>query len=385
MKQDTTIVHAGRDPDANFGAVNPPVYHASTILFSSIAEARARGARYHEVYYGRLGTPTTFAFEDAVNAIEGGYRTLVAPSGMAAISTALLAYLGAGDHVLVVDSVYAPTRRFCDTLLTRMGVSVTYYDPLIGDRIAERMRETTKVVYTESPGSHTFEVQDIPAIAEVAHARGARVLLDNTWATGVFFKAFAHGVDVTIGAATKYYVGHSDAMLGTITSNEESWEPLGRAHRELGVCAGPDDVYLGQRGLRTMGVRLRRHEETALTLARWLDAQPEVDRVLHPAFPSCPGHEIWKRDFTGSSGLFSVVLRGLDLERVAALVDGLELFGLGGSWGGFESLVLPSFPAPPRTAKPWPAGETLVRFHAGLEDADDLIADLEAGFQRLRA
>jgi cystathionine beta-lyase len=384
MKENTRIVHAGRDPGQNHGAVNPPVYHASTIIFPSVAAAMANSPpAYHSDYYGRLGTPTTFAFEDAISALEGGHRTLVAPSGASAITTALLAYLSSGDHLLMVDSCYAPTRTFCNALLRRMGVEVSYYDPLIGSGIAGLFRENTRVVFTESPGSHSFEVQDVPAIADAARARGIRVLLDNTWATPVFFKAFEHGVDVSIQAATKYIVGHSDAMLGTITTSEEAWDPLAKTHRQLGVCAGPDDVYLGQRGLRTLAVRLRQHEQTALTLARWLAAQPRVSRVLHPALPSCPGHDLWRRDFTGSSGLFSVVLRDCTLRGVTAMVDGFELFAMGGSWGGYESLVLPSFPAPPRSLTKWPDGEIVVRFHAGLEDPDDLIRDLEAGFERL--
>jgi cystathionine beta-lyase len=385
MKEDTRIVHAGRDPERNHGVVNPAVYHASTIIYPSVGEVLANyPPDYHTTFYGRQGTPTTFAFEQAMTELEQGYRTLVAPSGMAAISTALLAYLSAGDHLLMVDSVYAPTRRFCDGLLKRMGVEVTYYDPLIGAGIETLLRENTRVVFTESPGSHTFEVQDVPAIAAAAHAHGASVLLDNTWATPIFFKAFEHGVDVSIQAATKYVVGHSDAMLGSITTNEACWKKLARTHLELGVCAAPDDLYLGQRGLRTLGVRLRQHEQTALTLARWLADRPEIERVLHPALPSCPGHQTWKRDFTGSTGLFSVVLADRSFEAVTAMVDGFELFALGGSWGGYESLVLPSHPAPPRTAVPWNPKEGLVRFHAGLEDVDDLIRDLEAGLSRLR-
>ena len=385
MKEDTKIVHAGRDPEQSHGTVNPAVYHASTIIFPSVADAVAKvPPEYHTSFYGRLGTPTTFAFEDAVAQLEGGYRTLVAPSGMSAIATALLAYLGAGDHLLMVDSCYEPTRNFCGSLLARMGVEVSYYDPLAAGDIRRLMHDDTRVIFAESPGSQTFEVQDIPAIAEAAHERGARLLLDNTWATPVFFKAFEHGVDVSIQAATKYIVGHSDAMLGTITANEASWEPLISAHRGLGVCVGPDDVYLGQRGLRTLGVRLRRHQETGMALAEWLARRPEVSRVLHPAFPSCPGHEFWKRDFKGSSGLFAVVLNDCSMSAIAEMVDGYELFGLGGSWGGYESLVLPSLHGPARTVVPWESDGRVVRFHAGLEDVDDLIRDLEQGFDRLR-
>lgn len=386
MKQDTKLVHAGRHPAENHGVVNPPVYHASTILYPSVADVlKSYPPAYHQTFYGRLGTPTTFAFEEAISQLEEGYRTLVAPSGMSAASTALLAYLGAGDHLLMVDSCYGPTRRFCDSLLRRMNVEVSYYDPLIGSGIRQLLRDNTRVVYTESPGSQTFEVQDVPAIASAAHERGARVLLDNTWASPIFFKAFAHGVDVSIQAATKYIVGHSDAMLGTITTNEQSWEPLAETHLELGVCVGPDDIYLAQRGLRTLSVRLQRHWESALRLARWLAEQPEVSRVLHPAFASCPGHEIWKRDFTGATGLFSVVFEGHPMRELAAMVDGFELFGLGGSWGGYESLVLPVIPAPQRTARPWKREDRVVRFYAGLEDCDDLIQDLEAGLVRLRS
>lgn len=387
MKDETKLVVAGRDPDANHGVVNPPVYHASTILYPSMAEmetrqaARLRGER--GVYYGRFGTPTTFALEDVVAAVEGGHACMLYSSGLGAIAGTLLAFLNAGDHLLMVDSAYRPTRQFCDTILARFGVETTYYDPLVGAGIAAMIRSNTAVVFVESPGSHTFEVQDVPAIAAAAHEAGAVVVMDNTWASPLFFKPFAHGVDVSIQAATKYIVGHSDAMLGTATATEAAWPRLREAGLALGQCAGPDDVYLCQRGIRTLAARLHRHQESGIEIARWLGRRAEVARVLHPALPGSPGHEIWRRDFLGASGLFSVIFEPCSKEALAAFVDGLELFGLGASWGGYESLVLPQRPV--RTAVPWRAEGPLVRFHVGLEDVDDLKADLEAGFARLKA
>jgi cystathionine beta-lyase len=335
--------------------------------------------------YGRVGTPTVKALEEAIAELEGGHRTLLTPSGLSAIATALIAFVAAGDEALVVDSIYRPARRYCDNVLTRLGVRITYYDPLIGAGIERLITKKTKVVFTESPGSQSFEVQDIPAIAEAAHAADAVVILDNTWATPLYFKPFAHGADVSIQAATKYIVGHADAMLGAITATEQASRAVERAHEDLGLCPGPEDVYLGLRGLRSLGVRLERHQKSALELARWLAERPEVARVIHPALPSDPGHAIWKRDFTGSSGLFSIVLKPVPHEKVAAMVDGLSLFGMGYSWGGFESLILPFDPSAYRTATVWKAEGPALRLHVGLEDVDDLKADLEAGFARLRA
>jgi cystathionine beta-lyase len=386
MKDDTLLVTSGRDPLKQLGAVNTPVYHASTILFPNVQALQdAWQGKGDWLLYGRRGTPTTFGLQEALAELEGGFDCRLVPSGLAAISTALFAYLSAGDHLLMVDSVYGPSRSFCDGTLQRMGVETTYYDPLIGADIASLMLPNTKVVFVESPGSVTFEVQDIPAIAAATHAGGAICIMDNTWATPLFFKPFEHGVDVSVHAATKYIVGHSDAMLGTVTTTESAWPKLLETHNELGLCAGPDDVYLGQRGLRTMGARLRQQQETGLILARWLADRPEVERVLHPALPSDPGHEIWKRDFTGASGLFGAILKSCSQDAVTALVDDLELYGLGYSWGGFESLIMFYDPSKMRTATQWDAPGPTIRIHAGLENPDDLIADLDKGFARFNA
>lgn len=384
MKDKTIATHAGRHPEKHFGVVNTPVFHASTILNPTVAALKGpKGVR--DPRYGRRGTPTVFTLEDAVSELEGAAGAVIAPSGLNAIAVALFAFLGAGDHVLMVDCVYAPARRIAGTLLKRMGIETTFFDPAVGGDIAGMIRDNTRIVYVEAPGSQTFDMQDIPAIAAAAHARGVKVLMDNTWATPVFFKPFEHGVDVSIHAATKYIVGHSDAMLGVVTSTEECLEPLREAAGVMGVCAGPDDIYLGTRGIRTMPVRLRQHQENATALAEWLERRPEVERVLYPALPSDPGHEIWKRDFLGASGLFGVVLRKASDEAVAAMLDGLELYGMGASWGGYESLILPTQPATNRSVTEWRAGGPALRIHAGLEDIDDLIADLEAGLGRLRA
>lgn len=389
MKQDTTIVSAGRDPEANHGIVNPPVYHTSTIIQESVGEmrrksdARARGETV--TMYGRVGHPTSLALEEAMAELEGGYKSFAFPSGLAAIATAMTAYVGTGDHVLITDSAYRPTRSYCDGVLKRMGVETTYYDPLIGTGITELIQPNTKIVYVEAPGSQTFEMQDIPAIAEAAHAAGAVVLMDNTWATPLFFRPFDKGVDVSIHAGTKYIVGHSDAMLGIVTTNESAWQPLRATAQALGQCVGPDDVYLGLRGFRTLSVRLERHMKNGLEMARWLEDRPEVDRVLHPGLPSHPGHDIWKRDFLGASGLFSVVLKDqYDDDGLQRMIDGYKLFGLGASWGGYESLVIAQKPEQYRTAVQWSGPGMLVRYHIGLEDTEDLKADLDAGFARLK-
>jgi len=379
---ETRLVHGGRDAAEQFGFVNPPVVRGSTVLFPDVASLMSRDARYT---YGREGTPTIRLLEEAIAELEGGALTRLAPSGLGAISGALLAFVEAGDHILVTDSVYRPTRRFCDRVLSRLGVETEYYDPVIGEGIAALMRDNTRLVFTENPGSQTFEMQDIRAIAAAAHERGAWVLTDNTWATPLYFKPFDHGVDVSIQAATKYIVGHSDAMLGAMTANERAAGKLETGHMDLGLCPGPEDCYLGLRGLRTMGVRLARHGQAGLDIARWLAEWPEVSRVLHPALPGDPGHDIWKRDYTGTSGLFSVVLHPAPREAVAAMLDGLELFGLGFSWGGFESLVVPFDPKNYRSATTWDAEGPALRFHIGLEDVEDLKRDLAAGFDRLNA
>ena len=382
QKDLTRLAHAGREPARQHGFVNPPIYRGSTVIFPTVAALEANDQAFT---YGRLGTPTVRALEEAIAELEGGHRTLLTPSGLTAIATSLLAFLAAGDELLIVDSVYRPARRFCDNVLARLGVAITYYDPLIGAGIDKLITKKTKVVFTESPGSQTFEVQDIPAIAKAAHAAGAVVILDNTWATPLYFKPFAHGADVSIQAATKYIGGHADIMLGAITMNELTSAGVAKTHEDLGLCVGPEDAYLGLRGLRSLGVRLARHQHSALEMARWLAERPEVARVIHPALPSDPGHALWKRDFTGASGLFSIVLKPVSRAKLAAMVDGLSLFGMGYSWGGFESLILPFDPKAYRTATTWQAEGPALRLHVGLEDVEDLKADLEAGFARLGA
>ena len=386
MKQDTVITTAGRDPHANHGIVNPPVYHASTIVHPTVAALKGVRERRFEpgVYsYGRHGTPTHTALEEAMAAIEGGDRAVCVGSGLAAINAAILAFVETGDHVLMADTVYGPARRFCDTFLARFGVETTYYDPLIGGDIAQLIQANTKIVYVESPGSLTFEVMDVPAIAAAAHDKGAVVIMDNTWGAGVLFKPFEHGVDVSVMAATKYIVGHSDVMMGTITTTDEHWHRVRQSAADLGAPSGPDDVYLALRGLRTLAVRLKRHEETGLAIARWLQARPEVRRVMHPALPQDPGHALWTRDFTGACGLFGVVLEEFSDDAVAAMLDGLKLYGMGASWGGFESLILPFDPMENRTVTPWNRDGRCLRISIGLEDTEDLIRDLEVGFKRM--
>jgi cystathionine beta-lyase len=381
QKDLTRLVHAGREPARQHGFVNTPIYRGSTVIFPTMAALEANDQAFT---YGRLGTPTVRALEEAIAELEGGHRTLMTPSGLSAIATSLLAFLAAGDELLMVDSVYRPARRFCDNVLARLGVTVTYYDPLIGAGIDKLITKKTKVVFTESPGSQTFEVQDVPAIAKAAHAAGAVVILDNTWATPLYFKPFAHGADVSIQAATKYIGGHADIMLGAVTMGARTAAAIAKTHEDLGLCVGPEDVYLGLRGLRSLGVRLERHQRSGLELARWLAERPEVARVIHPGLPGDAGHALWARDFTGASGLFSIVLKPVARAKLAAMVDGLSLFGMGYSWGGFESLILPFDPSAYRTATKWQAEGPALRLHAGLEDVEDLKADLEAGFARLR-
>jgi cystathionine beta-lyase len=385
-RKDTLLTHLGRHPEAQHGAVNPPVYHASTILSANMAEWEAKRdpkKRFDIVRYGLLGTPTTFALEEALAAIEGGFRAMLMSSGLAAITAPLQACLKCGDHLLMVDSCYGPARTFCDKVLTRYGVETTYYDPLIGGDIERLMRLNTRVVYTESPGSLSFEVQDIPAIAAAAHAAGAIVMMDNTWASPCLFPSFARGVDVSIHAATKYISGHSDVMLGAVITTEETYLPVRTMAADLGHCAAPDDAYMALRGLRTLSVRLERHQRNALAVARWLMTRPEVARVLYPALPEDPGHALWKRDFLGASGLFGVVLQPASQQAVHALIDALDLFGIGASWGGFESLIQPTNPARIRSATCWQAEGPSLRLHIGLEDPQDLIADLDRGFHAL--
>ncbi|ODU71459.1 MAG: cystathionine beta-lyase [Lautropia sp. SCN 66-9] len=388
MFDSTLLVHAGRDPEAFQGVVNTPVFRASTVLASSIAEweqrKKERAAEQPGTYYGRHGTPTTHSFEEAMAALEGGHRTLVFPSGLAACAFAILPFVGTGDHVLITDSAYDPTRRLAAGVLKRFGVTTEFYDPLAAEGIEALIKPNTRLIYTESPGSHTFEMQDTARIAEVAHRHGALVAMDNTWATPLYFKPLQHGVDISVQAATKYIVGHSDAMLGTVTVNRALWPQLKSTAYDLGQISSPDDCYLALRGLRTLAVRLKQHWLSGVALAQWLARQPEVECVLHPALPGDPGHEIWQRDFKGASGLFSVVMKPMAADAFAALIDGLELFGTGASWGGYESLVLPIDPAGHRSVTTWPHRGPAFRVHAGLEDMRDLIADLEQGFARLR-
>lgn len=383
---ETLLSHLGRDPASHFGTVNTPVYHASTLLHETMEGFQEAGRRRLEKgksSYGRSGTPTTFAFEDTVAALEGGYGAVAVSSGLQAVTVALMSFAEAGKHFLIPDSVYFPTRKVCQDLLNRLGVETTFYDPLAGAGIAELIRDNTALIYLESPGSLTFEVQDVPAIVAAAKARGVVTAIDNTWATPLYFRPLDHGVDIVLHAATKYIVGHSDAMLGVVACREEHYERLRRTSQYLGCAAAPDDVYLGLRGLRTLAVRLERHQSNALALTEWLSQRPEVNRLLYPALPSDPGHALWQRDFTGASGLFGLTLQPCSREAVLAFIDGLELYGIGASWGGYESLILLTDPASMRTATRWePAGPTL-RIHAGLEHSDDLIADLEAGFARL--
>ncbi len=381
---ETTLVTAGRDTEAQRGFVNPSVVHGSTVLYPTADDLRADRAEFH---YGRQGTPTTKALQEALMALEGPQCAGVglAPSGLSAITTALLAVLKAGDHLLVCDSVYRPSRRFCDGLLARLGVQTTYFDPLIGPGMSELFRPNTRAVLVEAPGSQSFEMPDIPAIAAVAHARDALVIDDNTWATPLYHRSLEQGVDISMQAATKYIGGHSDIMFGTISANAKAWPLIAEAVLQLGVCAGPDDVFLALRGLRTLAVRLAQHQRSGLEMARWLATRPEVLKVLHPALESDPGHAIWKRDFTGASGLFSIVLRPAPQKAVDALLDTVELFGMGYSWGGFESLVIPFDCESYRTATKWAPGGPALRLHIGLENIDDLKADLERGFAAFNA
>ncbi len=384
-QKDTILSHAGRNPRGNHGIVNPPVYHCSTVLFPTLAELEASDRTPFEgVHYGRMGTPTSYAFEEAVAELEGAFKSVSVGSGLNAIATALLAFTKAGDHVLITDSAYGPTRRFANDSLAAYGVEVEFYDPTIGEGIARLLKPNTSVVFLESPGSLTFEVQDVPAIAAAAKAVGATVIIDNTWATPLLFQPLRHGVDVSIHSATKYMVGHADAMLGVISCADEAhWLAVKKAATRTGACAGPDDLFLGLRGLRTLSVRLKQHEANALALAEWLSKRPEVTRVLHPAYPDCPGHALWKRDIGGSSGLFSVVMKAVPKVALAAMLDHMELFGMGYSWGGFESLILPVRPGAIRSATRWDDPGIVLRLHAGLEAADDLIRDLDGAFARL--
>lgn len=379
-KPATQVVHGSRNPAATSGFINAPVYRGSTVLFPTLDKITTRDQAFT---YGRRGTPTTVELETAIAAIEGGEHTVLTASGYQAVTTALLAFVKAGDDILMTDSVYQPTRAFCDRMLAKLGVTTTYYDPGIGAGIAGLIKPNTCLIFTESPGSQTFEMQDIPAIAAVAKAHGLWLLTDNTWASPLYFKPFAHGVDVSIQALTKYVVGHSDALLGAITSTARAAKHVNAAKETLGICPGSEETWLALRGLRTLDVRLARHHASGVAIAQWLQDHPAVARVMHPALPTHPGHAIWSRDFLGASGLFSIELHPVSRPQLAAMLDGLQLFGMGYSWGGFESLIIPFDPTTYRTATTWAGVGPALRIHIGLEDIADLQADLAAGLARL--
>jgi cystathionine beta-lyase len=388
MKKDTIVTAAGRDPRNNHGIVNPPVYHASTVTFPTLAEFEAKAEPpFSRAQYGRTGTPTQFAFEEAITVLHGGFRTVSYPSGLGAIAGAMTTFLQQGDHVLMADNVYGPARfRVAGIVLARAGVETTFYDPAIGAGIADLIRPETKVIYMESPGSLTFDMQDVPAICAIAKDKGVLTMIDNTWSSPYLCQPIKLGVDIVIEACTKYVVGHSDVMMGSVTAaTEDQFMALKTMANAYGYHAAPDDCYLALRGLRTISVRLQRHQENALKVATWLQSRPEIERVLYPALPGDPGHEIWKRDHQGASGLFGIVFKDGDWNAAAAMLDGLEHFGMGASWGGYESLIIPARPAKSRTATAWPYETPCVRLHIGLEDPDDLIADLEAGLARYSA
>jgi cysteine-S-conjugate beta-lyase len=377
----TKVLHVGRDPSAQHGFVNTPVYRGSTVLYPTLEKLKSRAQPYT---YGRRATPTTHALETAITELEGGASTILTSSGLAAVTTALLAFVQAGDHILVTDSVYQPTRTFCDKMLTRLGIETTYYDPLQGDRIASLIRANTRLIFVENPGSQTFEMQDIPAIAKIAGAKNLWLIADNTWASPLFCSPLKLGADISIQACTKYIVGHADAMLGAVTANARASKHLDNAKEALGTCPGSEETFLGLRGLRTLDVRLQRHMTSGIEMAQWLEQRPEVARVMHPALQSHPGHAIWKRDFSGASGLFCAILKPTSEKALAAFLDHLGLFAMGYSWGGFESLVIPFDPASYRTATKWSETGPALRFHIGLDAVDDLKKDLSDGFERMR-
>lgn len=376
---ETILTHAGRDPDSQFGFVNTPVYRGSTVLFKTLADLDAQKQRF---LYGRAGNPTTEGVEEVVTALEGAYRTKLVPSGLAAITIAMLSCLKTGDDILITDSAYEPGRKFADGYLTQMGITARYYDPRIGAGIADLMQPNTRAVLAESPGSLTFEVQDIPAIAKAARANNARLIVDNSWASPLYHKPLELGADIVVHAGTKMFVGHSDAFAGTISTTEAAWADVSRVRTLLGFFTSGDDAYLVSRGLKTLAIRMAAHQERALEIARWLEDQPEVTAVIHPALPSHPDHALWKRDFTGSGSLFSFVLQPGSREALAAFVDQMKIFSMGYSWGGFESLCLPVAIKGARSVMPWTDEGHLMRLHIGFEDTEDLKADLRAGFDR---
>ncbi len=381
-KQETLLTHSGRDPFSQFGFVNTPVFRGSTVLFPDLDALENQSQTYT---YGRRGNPNSAGLEQLVSELEGAAGTRLAPSGLSAIATAILSVVSAGDDILVTDSAYEPTRNFCNGVLKRMGVTTRYYDPRIGAGIKDLIAANTTAVFVESPGSLTFEIQDLPAISEAAHKAGAAVLIDNSWATPLFHRPLSLGADIVIHAGTKMFVGHSDVMSGTISANQETWERVRATHHAMGVFASPDDAFLIARGMRTLAVRMAEHQRRALAVASWLQGQQGVVSVLHPALPDHPDNTLFRRDFSGSGSLFGLMLEPAPREAVAALVDHMDLFGMGYSWGGYESLILPARPARVRTAVPWTDQGNLFRLHIGFEDLDDIKADLAAGLARYRA
>lgn len=381
-RTETQLTHTGRVPFDHFGFVNTPPMRGSTVLFPDLETLQSKSQRYG---YGRTGNPSTDAVQDIVTQLEGAAGTVCAPSGLSAISTAILSVMSSGGDILITDSAYDPTRNFCNNVLTRMGVSVRYYDPRIGAGIADLIQDNTQAIFTESPGSLTFEIQDLPAIVQAAKAGGAAVLVDNSWATPLYYKPLELGADIVIHAGTKMFVGHSDAMVGTISANEKYFPQIAQTHRAMGTCLAPDEAFLAARGLRTLSIRMKEHEARALELARWLEAEQGVTRVIHPALPSHPDHAIFKRDFSGSGSLFSIILPPAPNERLAAMLDNMELFSMGYSWGGYESLIIPASPGRIRTVVPWQDEGQVVRLHIGFEDINDLKADLAAGLKRYHA
>lgn len=383
MKEKTKLAAAGRPRKKPFHPVNPPVERVSTYLFPTYDDYVEGGKN---IVYGRLGGPTHRALEETITAIEGGVETRLAPSGLQAVNAALLAFVKAGDRILVTDSAYDPTRKFCDRFLARFGVETVFYDPLAGKSLASLMTPNTRIIFAEAPGSLTFEVQDIPALAKVAHANGAKLIVDNTWSAGVFLKPLALGADVVVHAGTKYFSGHSDCLIGSITSrDEECAKAVFQSLLQIGSNVSADDAYLTLRGMRTLGVRMEAHQQSGLALAKWLGKRPEVKSVLHPAFKNCPGHATWKRDFSGASGLFGVILSPIGKPALKSFFNTLRLFGMGFSWGGFESLCIHVHPEKNRSATKWDEEGPVLRVHAGLEDIDDLTADLERGFSAMKS
>lgn len=380
-KQNTILTHAGSKPAEYHGAVNVPPHRMSTIVFNTYEEfEKVPNVPFS---YGRAGTPTSAAFEEAIAQIEGAYRSVATCSGLSAILVALVAFCKNGDHILMTDNCYGPARKTCEEILRKFGVEIEYFPPMIGEGVAKLFRPNTKLVFVEAPGSLTFEVQDIGAINAVAQKAGIKTAIDNSWGTPLFFRPMDLGIDISVMAATKYIAGHSDVMLGVVSTNESSWPAVKRAALMLGLCGGSEELYLGTRGLRTLHVRLPHHEKSALEIAGWLQQQPQVKRLLHPAFPSCPGHENWKKYYTGSTGTFGIILHETRREKIAKMLDGMQIFRMGFSWGGFESLLFPEQPKPIRTAQKWEETGFSLRLHIGLEEAEDLKADLDAGLKRL--